>query len=291
MALPLRALLSSLLPLLLLLLSHDVHANGWTGNARHALLSKHHRPKFKPGPWHNAHATFYGGADASQTMGGACGYGDLHKQGYGVQTAALSTVLFNVGRHVGLVSKSNVWMIHRGASEGRHHSWLQPPTCALQVAMEDGVIHLVNTLISPSLHFFRLPSTRLALFRSVSQVTCSLTHFFLIVTRMVPCKKKGGIRFTISGNPYFNLVFIWNVGGAGDITSVQVKGDRKLKWTTLKRNWGQNWETDAMLVGESLTFRVREVMVDTLPPGISPQRTGSSARPLKARTSSRDLSI
>lgn len=185
-----------------------------------------------------------------------------------------------VGRHVGLVSKSNVWMIHRGASEGRHHSWLQPPTCALQVAMEDGVIHLVNTLISPSLHFFRLPSTRLALFQ-FSIAGYMLSHSLLLDCNTnvsnngshkhigrrgflsgflycrVPCKKKGGIRFTISGNPYFNLVFIWNVGGAGDITSVQVKGDRKLKWTTLKRNWGQNWETDAMLVGESLTFRVR----------------------------------
>lgn len=61
----------------------------------------------------------------------------------------------------------------------------------------------------------------------------------------------------MTGNPYFNLILIWNVGGAGDITSVQVKGNKKLKWTPLKRNWGQNWQTDAMLAGESLTFRVR----------------------------------
>lgn len=81
---------------------------------------------------------------------------------------------------------------------------------------------------------------------------------FPLKTCRVPCKKQGGIRFTITGNPYFNLVEVWNVGGAGDITKVQVKGDKKLlNWTNLKRNWGEKWETNAMLVGETLTFRVK----------------------------------
>lgn len=34
-----------------------------------------------------------------------------------------------------------------------------------------------------------------------------------------------------------------------------------------------------------------QATVGTVPPGVSPQGTGSSARPLQARTSSRDLSV
>ena len=71
----------------------------------------------------------------------------------------------------------------------------------------------------------------------------------------VPCKKQGGIRFTINGNHYFNLVLVWNVTNAGDVHNVQVKGN-KLKWTTMTRNWGQQWQTDKDLTGQSLTFRV-----------------------------------
>ena len=67
--------------------------------------------------------------------------------------------------------------------------------------------------------------------------------------------KTGGIRFLINGNPNFNLVMVFNVGGAGDVKAIFVKGSRT-KWLAMQRNWGMNWQIGTVLVGQSLSFRV-----------------------------------
>ncbi|EOY07988.1 PREDICTED: expansin-A9 [Theobroma cacao] len=205
------------------------------------------RPPFKPGPWKQGHATFYEGG--SGTFGGACGYEDVVKMGYGLNTAALSAALFNNGQKCGACFEIKCV----DSSE-----WCKPGQPSLIVTATDSCPPNYD-LPSDNGGWCNPPRAHFDLAKpAFGQIAEYQGGIVPVQYRRVPCKKQGGIRFTVTGNPYFNLVSVWNVGGAGDVISVHVlKGDNKQTWIPLKRNWGQKWETDAKLVGEDLSFRVR----------------------------------
>ncbi|XP_028789972.1 expansin-A9-like [Neltuma alba] len=193
-----------------------------------------------PGPWKKAQATFYEGSSTS--YGGACGYDDVARQGY-VDTAAVSSAMFNEGQKCGAC-----YEIRCVDSP----QWCKPGQPVVEVTAtnlcppgSDG-----GWCNPPKEHFDLAKS-------SFTKIATDFKAGVVPVEyRRVPCKKTGGIKLKITGNPYYNAVSLWNVGGAGDVVGVQVKSGNS-EWKEMKREWGQKWVLHDKLVGGDLSFRVQ----------------------------------
>ncbi|KAM7256889.1 hypothetical protein ACFE04_012630 [Oxalis oulophora] len=194
--------------------------------------------------WYDAHATFYGDLGGGETMQGACGYGDLFKQGYGLETAALSTALFNNGLTCGACFELYC--------DNAPYNWCKRGTIkitATNLCPPSDKPSTAGGWCNPPLRHFDLSEK---MFLKIAEYKAGIVP---VKYRRILCYKQGGVQFQLGGNQYWLLVLIYNVGGAGDVVDVKVKGS-KTGWVQMTRNWGQNWQSLAVYGGQGLSFQV-----------------------------------
>ncbi|KAK3120873.1 hypothetical protein QOZ80_8BG0642950 [Eleusine coracana subsp. coracana] len=218
------------------------------------------------GGWEDAHATFYGDETGAETMQGACGYGNLFDQGYGLSTAALSVALFNGGWSCGgcyEIRCTNSSYCKPGGGGGASVTITATNLCPANYSKPNE-----NWCNPPRRHFDLSKPMFLRL------VTDFHVGIIPVQYRRVPCVKSGGVRFQMMGNRWWVAVLVFNVAADGEVKAVAVKGSKDGEtWMNMRRNWGQIWEGGARLIGQGLSFRVvardgRAVVMDhVVPPG------------------------
>ncbi|KAL3697604.1 hypothetical protein R1sor_011680 [Riccia sorocarpa] len=194
----------------------------------------------------DAKATFYGGPDAYGTMYGACGYSNPFALGYGAQTTALSTPLFNQGLTCGACFEIRCKI----SASAYAKQWCY--------ASNPSIIITATNLCPPGSYggWCDPPKPHFDLaYAAFTRLANQAAGVIPIEYRRTFCRKSGGIKFTMNGNPYWNLVLVHNVADRGNVHWMQIKGSRT-GFMGMRQNWGQNWESYSQLLGQDITFTV-----------------------------------
>ncbi|KAF6168913.1 hypothetical protein GIB67_038410, partial [Kingdonia uniflora] len=178
---------------------------------------------------------------------GACGYANLYSAGYGINTAALSTALYNDGascrecyRIMCDYNTDSRWCL-----KGKSVTVTATNFCPSNFVLPNNNGGWCN----PPLKNFDMAQPaweKIGIYRG---------WIIRVMFQRVLCMKNSGVRLAINGRDYFELVMISNVGGSGSIQSVSIKGS-KTGWMVMSRNWGANWQSNSYLDGQSLSFKV-----------------------------------
>ncbi|KAG0567829.1 hypothetical protein KC19_7G164700 [Ceratodon purpureus] len=194
----------------------------------------------------DGHITYYGSPNGHGTQGGACGYQNTFSLGYDHLTAALSTPLFQGGAACGACYELRCKFI-KESKTAKNWCWNYSRSIT-STATNLCPPGSTGGWCDPPRNHFDLPMPAfLTLARQNGGV--APVHY-----RRVPCQKKGGIQFTIGGNPWFYMILIHNVAGAGDVVRVQIKSPTT-GWTPMYRNWGALWTVRKQLKG-ALSFQI-----------------------------------
>ncbi|TVU33289.1 hypothetical protein EJB05_25082, partial [Eragrostis curvula] len=195
--------------------------------------------------WSPATATYYGGPDGNGTMGGACGYGNLYHAGYGIDNAALSPALFNGGASCG--------QCYAVMCDTSKSSWCRAGSMVTVTA---------TNLCPPSPNSERpnlcnQPRQHLDMSQPAWEKIGAYNQDGIIpvVYQRVKCSRSGGVRFVITGSSSLTLVNIQNLAGSGSVAIALIKGTNT-GWISMSRNWGANWQTNRLLVGQALSFAI-----------------------------------
>ncbi|KAI9100162.1 hypothetical protein K1719_024380 [Acacia pycnantha] len=236
------ALFTALTILLTLSSTVTSHYSSFSSNsssAQHSLSSS------SLSEWRSAHATYYAAADPRDAVGGACGYGDLIKAGYGMGTVGLSETIFERGQICGACFELRCVDDLRWCIAGTSIIVTATNFCAPNYGFTSEGGGRCNP---PNKHFV-LP------IEAFEKIAIWKAGNMPVQYRRIKCRKQGGMRFTVTGSGIYISVLITNVAGAGDIVGVKVKGSRT-GWLPMGRNWGQNWHVNALLQNQPLSFEV-----------------------------------
>lgn len=178
----------------------------------------------------------------AQYIGGACGY-NVIQQGYGQETTALSTALFNTGAACGACFEIMCYNAPQACKRGAVIRVTATNFCPPDYTKTQDI-----WCNPPQKHF----DLARPMFEKIAEYKAGVVP---VVYRRIKCGKKGGVKFQMGGNNFFTLVLVYNVAGVGDVASVKVKSSNS-DWVAMTRNWGQNWQTGQNLKGQALSFQV-----------------------------------
>ncbi|XP_024381464.1 expansin-A4 isoform X2 [Physcomitrium patens] len=199
-----------------------------------------------PVGWRDAHITYYGSPNGGGTQGGACAYQNTFSLGYGAMTAALSSPLFEGGAACGACYQLQCKRVQETRTV-KNWCWSYSRTITI-TATNLCPPGSAGAWCDPPRHHFDLTMPAfLTLARREGGVAP-------VLYRRVKCVKRGGIRFTIGGNPWFLMILIHNVAGAGDVRAVRIKTP-STDWIPMYRNWGALWTVQRKLSGP-LSFQI-----------------------------------